>query len=61
MHELKENLLKICNESGLPLEAIVFVVRDLYRDVNETYKRYEEAATQQEQAASKETKQEETE
>ena len=57
MNELKKKLLQICNESGLPLEAIMFVVRDLYRDVEETYKQYE-AVAQQEQLAS-ETKTEE--
>lgn len=60
MYELKDSLLQICNESGLPLEAIVFVVRDLYRDVEDAYKRYKEAVAQQEQVASKE-EQEETE
>jgi hypothetical protein len=32
MEELKKNLIKLCNESGLPLEAVVFVIKDLYRD-----------------------------
>ena len=60
MTELKEQLLQLCNQSGLPLEAVMFVVRDLYRDVEETYRRYEEATAQAEQSASKE-EQEETE
>lgn len=59
MYELKDNLLQICNESGLPLEAIVFVVRDLYRDVEDAYKRYKEAVTQQEQLASENKMEEE--
>ena len=60
MHELKNKLLQLCNESKLPLEAILFVVRDLYRDVNETYKKYEEEIAQEKQSASKE-EQEDTE
>ena len=35
MEELKNNLLKVCNDSGLPLEAIMFVTKDLYRDVQD--------------------------
>jgi len=38
MEELKAKLLEDCNSSGLPLEAILFVVRDLYRDVEETFR-----------------------
>ena len=60
MTELKERLLQLCNQSGLPLEAVMFVVWDLYRDIEETYRRYEEAAARQEQSVSKE-EQEETE
>lgn len=37
MEELRLNIIKLCNESGLPLEAIVFVVRDVYRDVTATF------------------------
>ena len=39
MEELKQQLLDICNESGLPLEAILFVTKDLYRDVEDTLRR----------------------
>lgn len=38
MNELKEKIIKLCNESGLPLEAITFVIKDIYRDTIETYK-----------------------
>lgn len=57
MNELKKKLLQLCNESKLPLEAILFVVRDLYRDVDETYRQYE-AAAQVEQSASNEEQEE---
>lgn len=39
MEELKQQLLDICNNSGLPLEAILFVTKDLYRDVEDTLRR----------------------
>ena len=39
MEELKQKLLDVCNESGLPLEAILFVTKDLYRDVEDTLRR----------------------
>ena len=42
MEELKQNLLDVCNESGLPLEAILFVTKDLYRDVEETLRQYKD-------------------
>lgn len=59
MTELKEQLLQLCNQSGLPLEAVMFVVRDLYRDIEDTFERVKKAA-QEEQPSSKE-EQEETE
>ena len=36
MEELKQKLIDLCNESGLPLEAIYFVVKDVWRDVEAT-------------------------
>ena len=44
MEELRLKLITTINESGLPLEAIVFVVRDVYRDVNETFRKMTEEA-----------------
>ena len=44
MEELRLKLITTINESGLPLEAIVFVVRDVYRDVNETFRKITEEA-----------------
>ena len=53
MEELKRKLLQVVNESNLPLEAIYYLVKDLYRDVDDTYQRYlkeaEEVAKQQQQ------------
>ena len=36
MEELKQKLIDVCNQSGLPLEAIYFVTKDLWRDVEAT-------------------------
>ena len=43
MEELKKKLLDACNESGLPLEAILFVTKDLWRDVEDTFRRFKES------------------
>ena len=44
MEELRVNLINAINASGLPIEAVVFVVRDVYRDVNETFRKMSEEA-----------------
>ena len=36
MNELKNKILKLCNESGLPLEAVIYVVKDVWRDAEDT-------------------------
>lgn len=40
MEELRLKLIEDCNKSGLPVEALVFVVRDVYRDVTEVYNKF---------------------
>ena len=35
MEELKTKLIELCNNSKLPLEPVYFVVKDLYRDLQE--------------------------
>lgn len=47
MEELKQKLIDLCNESGLSLEAILFVTRDLMRDVQDTLRKYEEKEKQE--------------
>lgn len=42
MEELKQKIINLCNESGLPLEAIYFVTKDVWRDVEDTLKIYKE-------------------
>ena len=44
MEELRQKFINMINERGLTLEAIVFVIRDVYRDVNETFQRMSEEA-----------------
>lgn len=36
MGELKKQIIDLCNESKLPLEAILFVTKDVWRDVEAT-------------------------
>ena len=38
MEPLKQQLLQLANNSQLPLEAIYYVVKDFYRDVDDAYK-----------------------
>jgi hypothetical protein len=42
MEELKKQIINYCNESGLPLEAIVFVLKDAWRDAQESFEIYKE-------------------
>ena len=37
MEELRLKLIKDCNESGLTVEELMFVVKDVYRDVTDLY------------------------
>ena len=32
MEELKQRILNLCNESELPIEAVMFVLKDAWRD-----------------------------
>ena len=54
MEELKQKLIDICNESGLPLEAILFVTKDLWRDVEDTLRKLKEKQEQNESEENKE-------
>lgn len=40
MEELKNKLIEDCNKSGLPLEAILFVTKDVWRDVEATLRQF---------------------
>ena len=45
MVELKQKLVQVCNDSELPLEAILFVTKDLWRDVEETFRLAKQKST----------------
>ena len=36
MDELKQQILTVCNSSGLPLECIMYVLKDAWRDAEAT-------------------------
>ena len=40
MEELRLKLIEELNNSKLPVEALMFIVRDVYRDVTEAYNKY---------------------
>lgn len=41
MEELKKKIIDLCNESELPLEAVMFVTKDVWRDVERAYRDYQ--------------------
>ena len=49
MNELKQKILNLCNESGLPLEALIFILKDIWRDAEDTLRKLEEAQKQQQE------------
>ena len=40
MEQLKIKLLQVVNESGLPIDAIYYVCKDFFRDVDDTYQQF---------------------
>ena len=48
MEELKQKLIDLCNESKLPLEAIYFVTKDVWRDVEMTLIKAKESQSKEE-------------
>lgn len=58
MEELRLKLIEDLNACGLPIEAIVFVVKDVYRDVQEAFRDYQ---IKKEQMPNKNIKKEEVE
>lgn len=54
MEQLRQQIIKLVNESQLPLEAIVFVVRDVLRDAQESLRTFEEQQKLQEAQQSQE-------
>lgn len=48
MEQLKQKLVQAVNECNLPLEAIYYVSKDFFRDVDDTYKKFLIQQTKQE-------------
>ena len=61
MEELKQKLLQVVNESDLPLEAIYYVSKDFFRDVDSAYKDFLQHKMQQQLNMEKIKKEEEEE
>lgn len=62
MEELKQQIIDLCNESELPLEAILFVTKDVWRDVEDTLRQMKERQAKKKMLQQKEAeKQEEVE
>lgn len=40
MEKLKNKLLQVVNESGLPLDAVYYVCKDFFRDVDDAYQQF---------------------
>lgn len=47
MNKLKQQLVQDINNSGLTVEAAMFVVKDVYRDIVEAYQQYEQLKQQE--------------
>lgn len=55
MNELKQKILDLCNSSGLPLEAMIYVLKDIWRDAEDTLRNIDKIQNQlQEQKEEKE-------
>ena len=61
MEELKQQIIDLCNESERPLEAILFVTKDVWRDVEDTLRKVKEqtARSQAKQLAQQQEEKEE--
>ena len=54
MEQLKQQLVQVVNNSNLPLEAIYYVCKDFFRDVDNTYKQFLIQQSKKEQEQEKE-------
>ena len=53
MEELKQQIIDLCNKSGLHLEAILFVTKDVWRDVEDTLRRAQQEIKEDKQEEDK--------
>lgn len=63
MRKLKKEIINLCNQGGLPLDAIYFVVKDTLRDIEDALIQQDkqQAAAMQEQSVEINEPQEEQE
>ena len=61
MEELKQQIIDLCNESNLPLEALLFVTKDVWRDVEDTLRKLKEQTAYSKAQALQEKDEEEKE
>lgn len=57
MENLRKQLVDAINNCGLPLEAAYYIMKDVYRDLSDTYESYlkqQEAQKEAESASEKE-------
>ena len=54
MEELRRQIIDLCNKSELPLEAIYFVVKDVWRDIESTLLTFKQQQAQAAQETSTE-------
>jgi len=61
MEELKQQIIDLCNESNLPLEALLFVTKDVWRDVEDTLRKLKEQTVYSQTQTTQEKDEEEKE
>ena len=49
MNELKQKIVNLCNSSGLPLEALMFILKDIWRDAEDSLRRLEQEQNKQQE------------
>lgn len=49
MNELKQKIIDLCNSSKLPLEALIFILKDIWRDAEDTLRKLEEVEKQKQE------------
>ena len=58
MEQLKQKLVQVVNEANLPLDAIYYVTKDFFRDVDDAYKQFLIQQTKNEKEKTKKEKEE---
>lgn len=58
MEELKNKIIDLCNHSGLSLEAMYYVVKDVWRDIEATIREYQEQLKKEQEQTEKEKQEE---